>query len=332
MKSWFKILMLLLGGVAVGVAGSWCVLQLVRSDRSKENPISAMNDHHEKIESLRRQLDALQNERDILQRQLVAQQQQLRGSALRKNTPLDETMMLFPSPFPEGEWWPAEKDCEDCWFETIDGLRLHGWYFRHPQPTATIIFMHGNAGNLSHRGPRMMRLRDRLQSSLFIFDYRGYGRSEGRPTLAGTLLDARAARDYIAQREQLATNQIVLMGHSIGGAIAVDVAGRDGARALILENTFSSLRDVASAHYPTALVRLVLQDKLNSVTTIREYQGPLFQSHAAADTIVPLASGQKLFQAANDPKQFLPLKGLDHNDDPPGEYEEQLAAFLKSLP
>jgi hypothetical protein len=145
-------------------------------------------------------------------------------------------------------------------------------------------------------------------------------------------LDAKAARDYVARRERLAMNQVVLMGHSLGGAIAADVASPDGARALILENTFSSLRDLAKAHYPTVLVKLVLKDKLNASTTIRDYHGPLFQSHAAADTIVPLASAKKLFEAANEPKQFLALEGLDHNDDPPEEYEAQLLKFLKALP
>src|SRR5208283_3409033 len=114
--------------------------------------------------------------------------------------------------------------------------------------------------------------------SVLVFDYRGYGKSEGKPDEPGVLADARAARTWLAQKSGVAENRVVLMGESLGGAVAVDLAA-DGARALILENTFSSMADVAAFHYPWAPVRLLMRTQFNSAAKIRSYRGPVFQSH-----------------------------------------------------
>jgi len=135
----------------------------------------------------------------------------------------------------------------------------------------------------------------------------------------------------LAAREKIAEKQIVLMGESIGGAVAVDLAARDGARGLVLESTFDSLPEVAAYHYPWLPVRWAMRTRCDSVAKIGAYHGPLLQAHGDADTIVPLRFGRRLFDAANQPKQFLLLSGHDHNDPMPPEYYDRLGAFLDAL-
>ena len=149
-------------------------------------------------------------------------------------------------------------------------------------------------------------LHRRVGVSVLIFDYRGYGRSEGKPNEAGILADARAARAWLADREKIAEADVVLMGESIGGAVAVDLAARDGARALVLESTFNSLPDVAAYHYPWLPVRWAMRTRLDSAAKIGNYHGPLLASRTATPTrSCRLRFGRRLFEAANEPKQFL---------------------------
>ena len=165
-----------------------------------------------------------------------------------------------------------------------------------------------------------------------IFDYRGYGRSEGVPTIKGALLDIRAARLYLAELTKIAPEEIVLWGRSLGGALAIDVAASDGTRGLIVESTFSSLRDVALIHYPRAVVDWFIGDELNSVESIREFHGPLLQSHGTADRLVPLSLARRMFEAANEPKEFIAVPGGDHNDGGSESYLQAVEAFLAQLP
>lgn len=288
---------------------------------------------HQENSRLTASLDELQQQNATLQDRLVTHRELLRRQTLdRSLRSPDEFLSLFPARFPEGNWQPAEAEFEDCWFPSSDGLRLHAWYLPHATPRAAVLHLHGNAGNLSHRAEAARLLRQRCGTSVLIFDYRGYGRSEGTPTVLGLLADARAARVYLAAREKIAEQQIVLLGESLGGGIAVDLAAHDGARGLILESTFSSLRDVAAAHYPEFLVSMLLADKLNSAAHVGKYRGPLLQVHGEADQVIPLASGRRLFAAANQPKTLLSLPGHNHNDRLPAEYYAAVDRFLKQLP
>jgi len=244
----------------------------------------------------------------------------------------EDAMIYYPLAHPAGDWQPKGLEFEDAWFEAADGTRLHGWYVPHANPRAVVLFCHGNGGNVTHRVDKLRSLNRQVGASVLVFDYRGYGRSQGCPEEKGGLADARAARTWLAQRAGIPEKQIVVLGESLGGAVAVDVAAKDGARALVLESTFTSLPDVAAHHYPWLPARLLMHTQFDSLRKIPAYHGPLLQSHGDADTIVPYAVGRRLFQAANQPKEFFTLPRRDHNDLPPRDYYEKLRQFFETLP
>jgi uncharacterized protein len=242
----------------------------------------------------------------------------------------ENSLIYFPATYPEGNWNPQGIGVEDAWFTAADGTKIHGWYVAREQPLATVLFCHGNAGNVTHRAEILRALHDRVGAAVLILDYRGYGKSEGKPDEAGVLSDARAARAWLALRAGTAEDQIVLMGESLGGAVAVDLA-TDGARALILEDTFNSIAEVAAHHYPWLPVRLLMRTQFNSAAKIAGYRGPLYQSHGDRDTIVPLKLAKQLFDAANEPKQFQLIEGADHSFPRSPRYYDKLRAFLEGL-
>jgi len=252
----------------------------------------------------------------------------------------EESLIFFPEKYPAGDW-DAPPEVEEAQFSAADGTSLHGRFLPANQQGPAIgdetgrppvvLFAHGNAGNLSHR----MFLLDRLSElgcDAMLFDYRGYGKSEGTPSEAGILQDARAARAWLAKRTGVKETDIVLMGRSVGGAVCVDLAAGDGARGLILESTFTKLPDVAAIHYPWLPVRLFMRTRLDSLSKIRRYQGPLLQSHGTQDEIVPPQLGKRLFEAApTDHKQWIDIPGGTHNSPMPPNYYRELARFLRSL-
>ncbi|MGD0517254.1 MAG: alpha/beta hydrolase [Thermoguttaceae bacterium] len=244
---------------------------------------------------------------------------------------LENSLIFFPSRYPSGDWKPGGLTFEDAWFQAADGTKLHGWYVPREKPSSAILFCHGNAGNITHRADILEQLHNTVGASVLIFDYRGYGRSEGKPNEAGILADARAARAWLANREKIKEKDIVVMGESLGGAVAVDLAAKDGAKGLVLISTFTSLPDVAAYHYPIFPVRLLMRTRLDAVGQIANYKGPLLQMHGEADTIVPFKFGHRLFDAANEPKQLLVFPQHDHNDLPPDQFFETLKTFLNKF-
>lgn len=242
----------------------------------------------------------------------------------------EESLIFFPTRFPVGNWEPPGLEFENAHFTAADGTQLHGWFVPHPDPRAYILFAHGNAGNLSDRAD-MIRMLRRLGLAVMIFDYRGYGRSDGTPNEQGVLQDARAARAWLAQRAGIDESEVILLGRSIGGAIMVDLAAKDGAGGLILENTFTSLPDVAAYHYGYLPVHKFMRNRLDAESIIGNYHGPLLQCHGDADTIIPIELGQRLFAAANEPKAFIVLEGHDHNDFQPKYWYEAVDRFVDRL-
>lgn len=243
---------------------------------------------------------------------------------------LDEMLLFFPSRYPEGNWEPDDLHYEDVWFESADGTKLHGWYCPVEKPVAVMLFAHGNGGHLAHRAELLKFLQTELQVSVMMFDYRGYGRSKGVPTVKGILQDARAAANILAEKADVLPEELVLIGRSLGGAVMIDLAAELQPSGLIVECTFPSLKEVASIHY-RKLSWLVPAGKLNSAERLAEYQGPFLQSHGTLDRIIPYDLGQKLYEAANEPKQFVSIPEGNHNTPQSVEYYEALNKFLASL-
>lgn len=244
----------------------------------------------------------------------------------------EEQLIFFPNRYPVGDWKPAGLTFEDAHFQSADGTKLHGWFLPHETPKAVVLFAPGNAGNVTIWADVIKLLCEERNVSVMIFDYRGYGRSQGSPSETGILADARAARAWLAKRAAVAEKEIVLLGRSLGGSVMVDLASKDGARGLILESTFTSIPDVAAVHYPWLPVRLMMRTRLDSLSKIGDYHGPLLQSHGDRDEIIPYEMGRRLFEAANEPKTFVTLRGGGHNDPQTPEFYQALDRFLGELP
>jgi fermentation-respiration switch protein FrsA (DUF1100 family) len=244
----------------------------------------------------------------------------------------EQSHVFQPARYPEGNWSPAGAKFEDVWFNAADGTRLNAWYLAHEQPVAAVLFAHGNSGNITQHADTLKDLHDHHRVSVMIFDYRGFGKSDGEPSEAGILDDARTARRWLAQREKIAEDDVVLLGQSLGGGVMVDLAAADGARGLVLASTFTSLPDVAAHHFPLTPARLFMRSRLDSLSSIGEYHGPLLQLHGDNDRTIPLSLGKRLYAAANEPKRFVVHPGGDHNDPWPEEFHRALDKFLASLP
>lgn len=251
-------------------------------------------------------------------------------ASLSPFTALEHRLAFVPIRYPLGDWKPEEIEPEDAWFSAADGTKLHGWYAEHPRPRAVILFCHGNAGNITFLASMLSNLRREHAVSVLAFDYRGYGRSAGRPSEQGLLQDARAARRWLAQRAGVAEEEIVLMGQSLGGAVAIDLA-TDGARGLVVASTFSSFPEVAQSHVSIPVKSLTTLE-FNSLEKIGRYRGPMLISHGDADEVVPYEQGRAIYEAAPGPKSFVRIPDARHNDLFPPEYWETLDRFLSELP
>jgi fermentation-respiration switch protein FrsA (DUF1100 family) len=246
--------------------------------------------------------------------------------------PLERSLIYYPAEYPVGDWEPRFLQFEDAWFTAADGTKLHGWYVPRQNARAVALFMHGNAGNITGLAESLSILSRWHGLAVMTFDYRGYGRSEGRPSEEGILQDARAARAWLAERTGVGERDIVLMGRSLGGAVALDLAAKDGARGLVLASTFTSLPDVGAFHMRWLPTRLLMTERLDSLAKIKDYHGPILISHGDADTVIPYDHGLKLYGAANGPKRFITIYGGDHNDPQSDEYRAALDEFLTALP
>lgn len=197
-------------------------------------------------------------------------------------------------------------------FTAADGVRLYAWYVPRENAIATFLFCHGNAGNISHRLVTIQTLHV-LGFNVLVFDYRGYGRSQGKPDEKGLYLDAQAAWNHLTQSRGLPPERIVLSGESLGGAVAIDLATHVKPLALVVESTFTSLADVGSMHYPLLPVRWVIGDEYRSLDKIGLVKCPLLILHGSDDELVPIDMARRLFAAACEPKQFIETPG-GHNE------------------
>jgi fermentation-respiration switch protein FrsA (DUF1100 family) len=222
---------------------------------------------------------------------------------------------------------------EDVFFTTQDGIRLHGWFIPHQEARATFVWFHGNAGNISDRLLNIKLLHDRIKTNIFIFDYRGYGRSEGTVSEEGTYLDGAAAIQYLHGRDEAGARQLVLFGRSLGAAVATEMATRFNSLGLILESPFVSIREMARAIFPSLPIGWLLRTRYDTAEKVRGLKTPLLILHGDRDETVPFAQGKRVFEVASQPKKFHRIVGASHNDTfiVGGEnYFEALREFIES--
>ena len=262
----------------------------------------------------------------------------------------ESRFIYFPVKYPEGDWREREPPagdgrgaarCEDVWLAAADGVRLHAW-FCAPRPARggapaaaapdrAVLFLHGNAGNVSHRRGQIDALAA-LPASVLIIDYRGYGRSEGSPSEQGLYRDARAAWEHLTGARGFRPDRVAVFGESLGGAVAVDLASRVRPCALVLQSTFTSIADMAAEVMPF-VPRFLLRTKMDSLGKMARVRSPVFVAHSPADEIVPYRFGRQLYDAAPEPKRFHEIKNAPHNsahDIGGAAYYDALREFIDS--
>ena len=219
---------------------------------------------------------------------------------------------------------------EDVAFITADTINLNGWFIPVEDARGVIIFCHGNAGNISHR-LETIQIFNELKLSTFIFDYRGYGESVGKPTEKGTYLDAEAAWNFLIDEKKISPDKIIPFGRSIGGAIAAWLAQKHNPGALIMEGTFTSIPDLSAEIYPIFPVRLMCRFGYNTKEYTESVKCPVLIIHSLKDEIVPFSHGQKLFAIANEPKEFLELRGTHNVMQSMKDYQTGIDAFISEF-
>jgi fermentation-respiration switch protein FrsA (DUF1100 family) len=277
---------------------------------------------------------------------------------------LEHSFIYFPERELIGDPADFGLPFDDASFAASDGVRLHGWFvpgaggsveqsnigtelrseavplFQGSNVPAapggvTWLWCHGNAGNISHRLENLRLLHDELGVGVFLFDYRGYGRSEGSPSEEGTYRDAEAALAYVLSRSDVDAERIVDFGRSLGAAVAVELATRRPPFALILESPLPSIAELVRHHYPFLPVGGLLRTKYDSLSKIAKVRVPLLVLHGDWDEVIPFEAGRKLFEAANEPKRFYTIRGAGHNDTyivGGREYFRALREFVQSPP
>jgi len=239
--------------------------------------------------------------------------------------------VYFPFPYPQGEWYmQAALNAEDVWMETADRVKLHAWWIRCPESKLVTLFLHGNAGNITHRGPHAREI-VAAGSSLLLVDYRGYGKSAGRPSEAGLYADAEAGYAHLLTRGYQ-PGQVVIHGESLGSAAAVDLASRRAAAGVVLEAPFTSARDVAAKILP--FIGPMVIWSYDTRAKIHRVRAPLLIIHGDRDEIIPFEMGRALFDAAATSKSFWPVARAGHNDiveTAGAAYQERLRAFYNSI-
>lgn len=203
-------------------------------------------------------------------------------------------------------------DFENVYITVEPGVTLHGWYFPLKNSKKTILFCHGNAGNISHRLETVKFLVD-LGANVMLFDYRGYGNSTGKPSEEGVYADAEAVYRWLRETKQAAAADIVIFGRSLGGAVGIELATRVPCAGVIVESSFTSMVDMGKKMFPFVPVGGLLHYKFESLDKIGKLSCPVLVAHSPDDDLIPYEMGRRLFEAAHEPKQFVKLEG-GHNE------------------
>jgi fermentation-respiration switch protein FrsA (DUF1100 family) len=235
------------------------------------------------------------------------------------------------SPVQEVTYAPGELglDFESVVFKTSDGLRLTGWYIPAENAELTVLFCHGNGGNMMHCLDSINILYN-LGLNCFIFDYRGYGNSDGKPGEEGTYLDARAAYKWLTEEKEISPDDIIVFGRSLGGSIATQLASKVKMWALIIESAFTSYVDIGRKFYPYMPVRWFARFSYRTIDCIKDVHCPVMIIHSRNDETIPFEFGLELYEAANEPKEFVEIFG-SHNDGFLVSSEIYKSAWMKWL-
>ena len=227
--------------------------------------------------------------------------------------PFEDFLIFQPSQDMIGTPADLGMAYEDVYFSTEDNIQLHGW-FVPGRRDVTWLWSHGNAGNISHRLENLLMINQRLGVNVFIFDYRGYGLSTGKPTEQGTYLDVEAALAHIKEMPRVNPEQIVPFGRSLGAAMAIHLATRERVRGIIVESAFTSVAAMAKHTTPWFPVWSLLRTRYDSLARIPRITAPLLVIHGQEDEIVPFKMGRQLYEAAPEPKRFHEIPKSRHND------------------
>ncbi|TDJ49264.1 MAG: alpha/beta hydrolase [Nitrospina sp.] len=227
----------------------------------------------------------------------------------------ENKIIYHPAKFPVGQWDTSgiPLPIQEVWFKAQDGVKLHGWYVPHEEAEASFLFFHGNAGNLSHRTENVFFLYH-LKLNVFIFDYRGYGKSEGDPDERGIRLDSQAAYDTLMAQPGVSARSLILFGRSLGGAFAAYIASQNPAAGLILESSFTNAKDMAGRMFPILPVGWFMSSELDTLSYVAHLNVPKLFLHGTADSIIPYTLGRELYQGAAEPKEFYNIAGAGHNN------------------
>lgn len=228
---------------------------------------------------------------------------------------LENRFIYFPPRYPEG-FAPPENyglRVEEVWITTEDGVKLNAWYLPNPSSPKVLLVFHGNAENLGYALGRLQAF-SRLGTNVFAVDYRGYGKSEGSPDEPGVYRDAEAAYRYLVEKKHHEAKNVFVYGQSLGGAVAIDLASRHPCAGLIVESTFSSGREMARQAFRIPFFEYVPKSRFDSLAKITRVRAPVLIIHGTRDQTIPFSMGQRLYQAALEPKSFLPIEGGGHDD------------------
>jgi fermentation-respiration switch protein FrsA (DUF1100 family) len=226
----------------------------------------------------------------------------------------DQHLVYHPAPWQDRDWESLSGlPLENVWLETSDGVRLFGWYVSSPASNAVFLWCHGNAGNISNRLENLLYLH-RLGLSVFLFDYRGYGRSQGRPSEDGLYRDAQAAYAYLTETRRIRPSRLVVFGRSLGGAVAGELVSWQPAAGLILESTFPSVETMARHYYFGLPAHWLLGARFPLADRLKHVHVPVLVIHGDQDEVVPFELGRRVYEAAQSPKAFYVVPGADHND------------------
>lgn len=227
---------------------------------------------------------------------------------------------------------PADRGFyyEDAWMQTSDDLTIHGWFVPMPGARGTVLFFHGNGDTVSSASSAIPFFY-RLGLNCFFVDYRGYGKSGGKPGEEGTYRDAEAAWHYLVETRQIPTSQIVVLGHSLGGGVASWLAQHYPPAGLILQETFTSLPDVGVVHYPFLPVHLFARNRYPTRERLPQIHVPILIVHGRDDTLIPFNQGKMLYASANEPKTFLEVSGGHGASMSTAAYRDAVTIFIDHL-